>query len=40
MTVRAAQVADAMAGEHGVDAAVALVMQTFAQREADAAAVG
>jgi sterol 3beta-glucosyltransferase len=39
MTVRAAQIADAMAAERGVDAAVALVMRTFAPRQADAAAV-
>jgi UDP:flavonoid glycosyltransferase YjiC (YdhE family) len=39
MKVRAAQVAHAMAGEQGVDTAVALVMRTFAQRQADAAAV-
>jgi UDP:flavonoid glycosyltransferase YjiC (YdhE family) len=40
LTVRAAQVADAMAAEHGVDTAVDLVMRTFAPRQADAAAVG
>jgi UDP:flavonoid glycosyltransferase YjiC (YdhE family) len=39
MTVRAAQIADAMATEHGVDTAVALVMRTVAQRQADAAAL-
>jgi UDP:flavonoid glycosyltransferase YjiC (YdhE family) len=37
MAERAADVACAMKDEHGVDAAVALVMQAFAQRRADAA---
>jgi UDP:flavonoid glycosyltransferase YjiC (YdhE family) len=37
MAERAADVACAMKDEHGVDAAVALVMQAFAQRRVDAA---
>jgi UDP:flavonoid glycosyltransferase YjiC (YdhE family) len=36
MKVRAAQVAHAMEGEHGVDTAVALVMRTFAQYQTEA----
>lgn len=36
MAARAADIAGAMAAEHGVDAAVALVMQAFAHRNADA----
>jgi len=36
MAARAAEIAGAMSTEHGVDAAVALVMQTFAHPNVDA----
>jgi hypothetical protein len=37
MAARAADIADAMTKEHGVDAAVALVTQAFAHRHVTAA---